>query len=976
MKRILQNLLLMVAILGGGSSAFSQTSWEKIFSRPSTDAFRHAIECPTGGYIAVGYTSSFSPSDSDAYVVRMNALGDTLWTRRINGPNSRKDLLYKVINTTDGNYAMCGYSTSFGSGSEDAYFLKMNDAGTILWSKTWGGSGRERAQEIIQTSDNGYMICGYIFSSTIFDAFLLKLNANGDTMWSRRYGGSNTFEDFNSVKQLTDGGYIAGGQGQNGSNGLDMYLVRTNAAGDTTWTRRFGTLGTDNIEFVLPVADGFLLTGGTDGAGSNGNNGYLVKADLSGNRLWAKTYGGSLADDFHDIEPTLDGNYVMSGTTNSSGPLDPNMWLFKVNANGDSIWARTYGGNNHDHGYSAMQTSDGGFIYAGYSSSFGFNFEEAYIVKTDSNGNLSNLLTYITIFGLAAPLQGTCGNATQQVKVILRNFGREAVSNIPVTVNISGATTQTLNFNYGGPLFPEDFDTITFATRINTAGGGNFTFACIANTTNDVYPANNRFDTTRTIIAFSAPPTTTAATRCGPGSVTLSATSPDPILWYSASTGGTLLGGGNTYTTPAISSTTTYWVQAGSTCPSSRVPVVATINAGIADPVTSSADRCGSGSLTLTASASDPVTWWDAASGGNQVGVGNNFVTPLLSSTTTYYAQTSNGSCTSARIPAVATINTQPNTPTTTGAFNCGPGSVTLNAVSNASQVTWWDAPTGGTQVGSGTSYTTPALNGTTTYYVQASNGTCPSSARASATATIRSVTPDPVISGGARCGSGTLTLSATSAQTLIWFSTPGGSQIGVGSSFTTPFLSASTTYYVQATDGFCPSQNVAVQAVINTPPSISLGNDVTVSSPSYQIDAGSGYSSYNWNNGAGNAQTFTVTTPGNYCVVVTDGNGCSATDCIFVDLVTGTQDHNDLLASVFPNPVTTNLHIRLGDASASTMNFRVLHLNGQLVKEQRVEGLHAGQVITLPMEQVASGTYLLEINSASGSQTIRFNKQ
>ena len=198
------------------------------------------------------------------------------------------------------------------------------------------------------------------------------------------------------------------------------------------------------------------------------------------------------------------------------------------------------------------------------------------------------------------------------------------------------------------------------SSTISTSGGGAFNFGCVTGTTNDVYPANNRFDTTHTIIAFSTAPTTTGAARCGPGSVTLSASATDPILWYSASTGGALLGLRNTYNTPSISSTTTYYAQTGSTCPSRSSSSVATINTAVADPVTTGADRCGSGSLTLTATANDPVTWWDAASGGTQVGSGNSFVTPNLTTTTTYYAQASNGPCSSARIPTVATINTNP----------------------------------------------------------------------------------------------------------------------------------------------------------------------------------------------------------------------------------------------------------------------------------------------------------------------------
>lgn len=302
----------------------------------------------------------------------------------------------------------------------------------------------------------------------------------------------------------------------------------------------------------------------------------------------------------------------------------------------------------------------------------------------------------------------------------------------------------------------------------------------------------------------------------------------------------------------------------------------------------------------------------------------------------------------------------------------CGPGSATLTA-SGGTAYRWYDSPAATTPVASTASFTTPVLSSTTTYYVEASNGTCPSSARASVVATIRSITPDPGTSGGARCGSGTVTLSATSAQTLIWYSSPGGAQVGVGASFTTPFLTTSTTYYVQATDGFCPSQYVAVQAVINTPPSVFLGNDTTVLATSYQLNAGSGFTGYNWNSGAGTAQTFTVTTPGTYCVVVTDGNGCTATDCIFVDLITGINEQSDWFATVYPNPAHEQLTIRFGGVQPKTLSFRILHMNGQLVQETEHSELSATREISIPLNELAAGAYLLQVRSDRGEQSIRF---
>ncbi|HRH66738.1 MAG TPA: hypothetical protein PLU53_10615, partial [Bacteroidia bacterium] len=723
MKKIISLFWSTTLLLLFSSGTSAQVSWEKIFSKKNTDVFRCAIEASSGGYILAGYTSDSTVNDTDAFVVRMNTSGDTLWTKRLNGPSSRKDLLYKIINTADGGYALCGYSTSYGSGSDDAYWMKMDGNGTVLWTKTWGGIGKDRAQDIIQTSDGGYAITGYTTSSPAqyYDAFIIRTNSSGDTLWTRRYGASG-YDDANAIRELPDGGFVIGGQSTNGAS-LDMYMVRTNATGNSIWTKRWGTAGTDNIEHMVRNSDGtFILAGGSDDVnGLGGNDGYIVKTDSGGTQIWAKIYGGTDQDDFHRVEATNDGGYIASGTSRSSGPLEPNMWMVKTNAAGDSVWTRTLGGTNHDHGYSAQQTSDGGYIMAGYSSSFGFTGENAYVVKLNSNGDLGNYLTYMTIYGIISPVHNSCGNASSIVQVLVRNFGRDTVSATPVTVQITGAITQTLNQTYAGSIFPEDFDTLTFSTPINTSTGGTLNFTCTANITNDVFPASNALTSSITILPFSSPPTVTNGSRCGTGTVVLSATSPDSIFWYNASSGGTLLGTGPSYTTPSISGTTTYYAQAGGTCPSSRVAVTATVSTVPISPTTTSAQRCGTGTVTLTASATDPVLWYDAATGGTQVGTGNTFTTPGISTTTVYYAEANNGSCGSTRTAATATILARPADPVTTGGSRCGAGTVQLNATST-NNVTWYDAASGGNAVGTGLTFTTPSLSATTTYYAEASD--------------------------------------------------------------------------------------------------------------------------------------------------------------------------------------------------------------------------------------------------------------
>ena len=109
MKKI---FLFTIALLLNGLVSQSQVTWEKLFSAKNTDVFRSVQEVPSGGYVVAGYTSDSTASDSDAYVVRMTTSGDTLWTYRQNIGLSKKDLFYKVINTADGGFALCGYTSS------------------------------------------------------------------------------------------------------------------------------------------------------------------------------------------------------------------------------------------------------------------------------------------------------------------------------------------------------------------------------------------------------------------------------------------------------------------------------------------------------------------------------------------------------------------------------------------------------------------------------------------------------------------------------------------------------------------------------------------------------------------------------------------------------------------------------------------------------------------------------------------------
>lgn len=726
-----------------------QTTWEKLFSAKNTDVFRSVKEVPAGGFVAVGYTSDSTVSDSDAYVVRMTALGDTLWTFRQNIGLSKKDLFYKVIVASDGGFVMCGYTSSITGISDDILIVKLNSAGQMVWTKTLGGAGRDRAQDIIELSNGSFVVTGYTTSSpaSYYDAFLYKINSSGDSLWYKLYStGSFLYDDANSVRALSNGGFLMGGQSANGANGFDQFLIRTDDSGNVLWTKKFGTAATDNIEYIAVGNNCFYLAGGTAGAGMGGDDGYVVKTDTVGNVIWAKTYGGSFPDDFHTVQITGDGGLIMAGTTSSTGPLQPNMWLMRTNSDGDSLWSNTYGGDNHDHGYSGIQSSDGGYVIVGHTGSFGFNGEDAYIVKTNSSGNVINELVYTTVSALITPTSVGCGTTNVQVKVLLRNFGNAIVPNVPSTADITGALTTTLTGLYNGNFHPQDADTLIYSTTINTTAGGTYTFVLSTNNDNDVFPARNSLTVTLNIEGNNGVPVTSGGMNCGPGTVTLSGTSSGTIYWFDVPTGGTSLGSGSTFVTPSISANTNYYAQSGLNCPSARSTVTATINAIPAAPTVTDGSRCGTGTVDLAASSASPtIEWYTASSGGSSVASGTTFTTPSISSSEIYYAQSVDAStCVSSRTAVNATINPIPADPTTTGGNLCGTGSTTTLTASG-SDIFWYDDATGTNQVGTGNNFVTPVLSATTIYYAQSSNGTCESNF-VPATATLVSL---PTVSVG-----------------------------------------------------------------------------------------------------------------------------------------------------------------------------------------------------------------------------------
>ena len=256
------------------------------------------------------------------------------------------------------------------------------------FEKTFGGANFDLGYSIQPTSDGGYIITGSTesYGNGDTDVYLIKTDANGDSLWTKTFGGPR--QDYGSSLQLTsDGGYIITGRTEYANGDKDVYLIKTDANGDSLWTKTYGGTSVDFGLFVQEATDGgFIIAGATESYGNGGRDVYLLKTDINGTEQWAQTFGGSVFDVGNCVQQTTDGGYVIVGGTNSFGNGDRDAYLIKTDGNGVEQWNQTFGGVEFDVGNSVKQTSDGGYIITGRTASFGAGNKDVYLIKTDGSG--------------------------------------------------------------------------------------------------------------------------------------------------------------------------------------------------------------------------------------------------------------------------------------------------------------------------------------------------------------------------------------------------------------------------------------------------------------------------------------------------------------------------------------------------------------------------------------------------------------
>lgn len=357
------------------------------------DVGRFVIRTTDGGVVIVGSTVPLTAGDIQAYVIKMNSAGNIEWTRRL-GEYATEG--FAITQTADGGYALTGIThTSFLSFASHVLVAKLDAQGNLEWAKAIGGPNNDEGHAILQTSDGGYLVVGtaqLTFIPPSWYIYVLKLDANGNIEWTRAIGHPGlmgmSFNYGYSVVETGDGGYLIAGSEVDG-----IYLAKLDGNGLLQWAKVVTDSLIEEAQSIVATSDGgFAIVGYTESFGQGASDVYVLKLDANGDLQWAKAIGGPGEDEGYAIIETGDGGYAIAGFTTSfgvsEGDTSANVYVVKLDGSGNIEWTRVVGGPEEDYAYGIAQRLDGGYVVVGLTRSFGLGYEDVYVIWLDANGNI------------------------------------------------------------------------------------------------------------------------------------------------------------------------------------------------------------------------------------------------------------------------------------------------------------------------------------------------------------------------------------------------------------------------------------------------------------------------------------------------------------------------------------------------------------------------------------------------------------
>jgi hypothetical protein len=409
-----------VGAITGAAWAQVDTTWMRTYGGAANDGFRSVIETSDGGFLAVGYTYSFGGDDANVYAVKAGADGELLWQRAYGGPG--RDYGFSVCET-GGGYAIAGYTTSYGAGREDAYLVRIDADGDTVWTRSIGGSGRDEGRSICEDGTGGLVLAGSTesFGSGASDMYIVRIDAAGDTVWTRTLGGAES-DWAQSVCRTADGSFGVGGVTGSSTSNRDICVAKLQPGGSVAWQRYYGSAGAVDPDWGMSVCatadSGITLAGYQALEGKDPGEVVILGLAKDGTQAYYRKYAADYYQCGCGISPTHDGGFVVCGANKDPDTQKNDLMLLKRVSGSGWMWAETVGGALSDWGSSVVETQPGCFLVAGHTQSFGAGGFDGWLVKLcDAAASVTTGQGERGALELAADANPVAGRATLRFSI-------------------------------------------------------------------------------------------------------------------------------------------------------------------------------------------------------------------------------------------------------------------------------------------------------------------------------------------------------------------------------------------------------------------------------------------------------------------------------------------------------------------------------------------------------------------------------
>jgi hypothetical protein len=294
---------------------------------------------------------------------------------------------HSILQTEDNGYILCGHTCTFGSGGQDVYIVKTDASGTIEWTQTYGGGGEDHGYYISKANNGGFIICAESTSTGSRTAYIIRIDSNGNVIWENNINANYLSTSRCLVQTEANDIIVCGSTSMTNLGETDVLLFKLNESGELIWNKKYGGDGYDFAYSICETTDGgFVMAGGSSFPEKGNYDIYIIKTDTEGDTVWTRKYGGSIYDAAYSILKSNDGNLFVGSSSAITGDMKHR--ILKLDNNGDTLWTKTYGEDASSFGMNISLTNDNCLIGCGWSKNLNEQESRLNLYKTDVNGNL------------------------------------------------------------------------------------------------------------------------------------------------------------------------------------------------------------------------------------------------------------------------------------------------------------------------------------------------------------------------------------------------------------------------------------------------------------------------------------------------------------------------------------------------------------------------------------------------------------